>query len=133
MKIFGCSMEKNINYEQGKHLLQEYIQNTEQYIKWLKEMCDKYDNTLFDLPDFGAFDYEKAVKFIRTWEIINEFPTDKKNLFLIYCACEYNYTKTLAIFNDIGKGCKNAATLRVLISNIRKLIKEIYTERYGAY
>lgn len=124
-------MEKNINYEQGKKLLEEYIRKTESDIKWIKEMCNRYNNTVFELPEFAGFDYYKAVEFLRTWEIINDLPADKKNLFLIFCACEYNYKNTLAIFNDIGKGCKNIATLRVLITNIRKLIKEIYKERYG--
>lgn len=124
-------MQKNISYEKGKQLLDDYIKSREKEIVWLKEMCDRYNNTVFDLSDFGGFDYNEAVIFIRTWEIINEFPTDKKNMFLIFCACDYDYKKTLEIFNGIDKGCKNVATLRVLISNIRKLIKAIYNDRYG--
>lgn len=131
MKNFGLYMETNIKYQEGKQLLQDYIEATETHVAWLKDMCNKFNNTLFDLSDFSGFNYWKAVVFIRTWEIINELPTDKKNLFLIYSACGYDYEKTLAVFNGIGRGCKNIATLRVLVSNTRKIIRKIYNEKYG--
>ena len=131
MKIFGFNMVKNIKYEQGKRLLEDYIKKTEDDIVWLNEMCDRYNSTVFDLPEFAGFDYYKAVEFIRTWEIINELPADKKNLFLIFCACEYDYKRTLEIFNNVGKTCKNIATLRVMISNVRKIIRKNYSDKYG--
>lgn len=128
MKIFGLGMEKNIKYEQGKRLLEKSIKQTDMYVEWLKDMCKNYDE---NLPEYTGFDYHQAIAYMRTWDIIKELPTDKKNLFIIYVACDFNYKNTLAIFNDIGKGYKNAATLRVMISNIRKQIKEIYKDRYG--
>ena len=128
MKIFGLSMEKNIKYEQGKRLLEKTIKQTDIHAEWFKDMCKNYDE---NLPEYTGFDYHQAIRYMRTWDIIKELPTDKKNLFIIYTACDFNYKNTLAIFNDIGKGYKNAATLRVMISNIRKQIKEIYKDRYG--
>ena len=121
-------MEKNIKYEQGKRLLEKCIKQTDIHAEWLKDMCKNYDE---NLPEYTGFDYQQAIKYMRTWDIIKELPTDKKNLFIIYVACDFNYKNTLAIFNDIGKGYKNAATLRVMISNIRKQIKEIYKDKYG--
>lgn len=131
MKNFGLSMEKNINYELGKRILNKALKNTTALYQWLKESCEKYENTLFELPELTGFNYEKAVKFIRTWDIVEELPADKKNLFVIFWSTGFNYKKTLEIFNGVGKGCKNVATLRVLVSNIRKIIKEQYKEKYG--
>lgn len=127
MKIFGLGMEKNIKYEQGKRLLEKTIKQTDIHTEWLKDMCKNYDE---NLPEYTGFEYQQAIKYMRTWDIIKELPTDKKNLFIIYAVCDFNYKNTLAIFNDIGKCYKNTATLRVMISNIRKQIKEIYKERY---
>lgn len=131
MKIFGYNMEKNIKYNEGKKILDKFITETNSLYEWLKKTCERYNNSVFELPEFTGFNYEKAVKFINTWDIINELPTEKKNMFLIYCATEFDYEKALEIFNGVGKGCKNVATLRVLITNIRKIIKEKYRNKYG--
>ena len=128
---FGLTMQKNKEYEEGKKLLQTYIDETNMNVEWLKEMSNRYSATMYDLPDFAGFNYSKAQKYIRTWEIIQELPAEKMNMFLIYCACENDLTKTLEIYNGVGKGCKNVATLRVLISLVRKTIRERYKERYG--
>ena len=131
MKIFGLFMETNIKYEQGKAKLEEYIKEQNALYQWYKDTMVRYSETVFDLPEFAGFDYHEALFFIRTWDIIQELPTDKKNLFLTYCATDYNYKETLEIFN--GKRCyKNVATLRVLIALIRKIIKEKYKEKYGS-
>lgn len=131
MKIFGHSMIKNIQYEEAKKKLDEYIKENSTLYEWLKDTCRKYDNAIFEQPDFAGFNYEKALKFIRTWDIINNLPADKKNLFLLFCSTGYDYKETLEVFNGVGKGCKNVSTLRVLISNIRKIIREKYTLNYG--
>lgn len=130
---FGYNMQTNINpkYDNGKKILEKYIKEQEEHCAFLRESLDKYLNTPFDLPDFSCIDMREAVVYLRTWKLINELPTNKKNLLLIFCACKYNYKKTLEVFNGVGKGCKNIATLRVLITNIRKLLRQKYDEQYG--
>ena len=130
MKSIGTDMQKNMRYDEGKRLLEKYLEETNRNVEWLNEMCNRYSATMYDLPDFAGFNYSKAQKYIRTWEIIQELPAEKKNMFLIYCACENDLTKTLEVYNGVGKGCKNVATLRVLISLVRKIIREKYKERY---
>lgn len=133
MKNFGYSMEKNINpdYKKGKKLLETYIKKQEAECKFLAETIDKYQNSVFEIPDIAGVDINQAIVFLRTWKLINELPTDKKNLLLVFCACRYDYKKTLEVFNGVGKGCKNVATLRVLITAIRKIIRKNYNEQYG--
>lgn len=124
-------METNINYQEGKTKLEEYINEQTEIYQSYKATMKRYSETLFDLPEFEGFDYQQALLFIRTWDIIQELPTDKKNLFLTYCATGFNYKETLEVFN--GKRCyKNIATIRVLVSLIRKIIKDKYKEKYGS-
>lgn len=131
MKIFGYNMETNIKYKQGKTKLEQYVKEQNDLYQWYKDTIQRYNETVFDLPEFAGFEYNEAISFMRTWEIIQELPTEKKNLFLTYCATDYNYKETLEVFN--GKRCyKNVATLRVLITLIRKIIKEKYKEKYGS-
>ena len=133
MMIFGTLMETNIEYEKGKQILKEYIEKENNLYSWLKDMFNRYENCPYDYsPEFAGFDYNSAIKFIRTWEIINnDLPIDKKNLILIYNACGGDNAKTLEIFNGTGKVYKNKATLCVLICNTKKIIKQIYNEKYG--
>ena len=130
---FGHNMKMKINskYEDGKKTLDKYMTEQENYCNFLKETLNKYFNTPFDLPDFSGFDMREAVVYLRTWELIKELPPDKKNLLLVFCACDYDYKKTLEIFNDVGKGYKNIASLRVIITYIRKILKQKYESRYG--
>jgi len=132
MKSIGNAMKKNIKYKEGKELMERYVTKTERYVESLQWMCDKYACTDFDLPEFAGFDYGKAIRYMRTWKIIQELPVDKRNLWLVYLACETDYTKTLEVYNGVGQTCKNIATLRVMVSNVRKLIRSKYTERYGS-
>lgn len=128
---FGRNMRKNTNeYEEGKELLNNYINEQEQLYQWLKETCVKYQDAVFEVPEFEGFNYYKAVKFIRTWDLINELSMDKKNLFLVHCASGKKYEDTLKIFNGSGKEYKNVATLKVLITQIRNEIRKKYKEKY---
>lgn len=131
--IFGNSMEKKINpkYKEGKKLLEKYIKEQKEHCKFLEETLAKYASTEFDLPDFACVDMREAIAYLRTWKLINELPPKHKNLLLTFCACEYDYKKTLEVFNDVGREYKNVATLRVLITNIRKILREKYNETYG--
>ncbi len=131
MKIFGMRMERNIKYEQGKRKLNNFMKASEEYYQWLMNTIEKYNNTLFEEPEFSGFEIGKAVKYCRTWRIIKELPVDQRNLFLIFSSTGYNYKDTLDVFNGVGKGCKNVGTLKVMISKIRKIIKEKYNEKYG--
>lgn len=130
MKSIGLDMQKNMRYDEGKRLLEKYLEETNRNVEWLQYMTEKYATSLCDTPEFVGFDYKKAQKYLRTWEIIQELPAEKKNMLLIYCACENDLTKTLEVYNGVGKGCKNVATLRVLISLVKKTIREKYKERY---
>ena len=129
-------MQTNIKYSKGKKLLEKFYTNMDKLIADLQSNIDIYDNAIDnpdDVPELAWFNYRKAVKLKRTYNIIlNDLQPTERNLFCIYLACNYDYEKTLEIFNGENKGYKNIATLRVIIANIRKIIKEKYKEKYGS-
>ena len=129
-------MQKNIEYSKGKKLLEKFYSNMDKLIADLQSNIDIYDNAIDnpdDVPELAWFSYRKAVKLKRTYSIIkNDLQPTERNLFCTYLACNYDYEKTLEIFNGENKGYKNIATLRVIIANIRKIIKEKYKEKYGS-
>lgn len=129
-------MQKNIEYSKGKKLLENFYSNMDKLIADLQTNIDIYENAIDnpdDVPELALFSYSKAVKLKRTYSIIkNDLQPTERNLFCTYLACDYDYKKTLEIFNGENKGYKNIATLRVIIANIRKIIKEKYKEKYGS-
>lgn len=128
---FGIDMVMNIEYDNAKKLLEKYVKEHDELYQFLEVLCKKFDEAIFDTPEFEGFNYKKAKKYMRAWDVLKEIPTEKKNLFLLFCATDFNYEKTLVFFNGTGNTCKNIATLRVMISKIRKIIRDKYQEIYG--
>ena len=90
----------------------------------------------FNLDDIiidEYFNYDKSVKITRMWEIIRDMEDIvSRNLLLLYHACNCRYKRTL---EELGRNnkvvYKNEATLRVMVCNARKIIREKYRELYG--
>lgn len=119
-------MQKNIN---GKKLINDYICSMELVYQEQKELqdlynADKYDNDYFNI--------NKSLKFTRTWEILMSMDNiAARNLLLLFNACGSKYKETLEALSGLNVEYKNEATLRVMITNARKIIKEIYDDKYG--
>lgn len=135
MNHSGKTMEKTINteYEVGKEDVANYIKTMTNLYDDYKRLIDIYENTITgDEPELEYFNYKKALKFIRTWDIITkDIVPYNRNLIFALEACGEDYTKCLAYFNGCGKGYKNKATLQVLVCRARKEVDTIYKQKYG--
>lgn len=124
----------NMSYEIGKGLVAEYIAQMETIYKEYKRLINIYENCsdADDVPELSDFNYCAALKFIRTWDIMNNnIPAHNRNLLFAIEASGQNYNKCLEYFNGNGKGYKNNATLHVLICKARKQVRKIYDKIYG--
>lgn len=120
-------MPMNIN---GKELIEEYIKRMELQYQEQKELQELYMN---DRLADEYYDYNKSLRFTRTWEIITGL-TDyaDRNLILLFNACDCKHKDTLEALSGAGMvQYKNEATLRVMISHARKRIKDKYESEYG--
>lgn len=119
----------NTKYTIAKEMVTEYIDKMDSlYEDKLKQIEDYKTNVIDEFDEY--FDYYKALKFVRTWDIIkNNLNPAEKNL-VIASECAKDYEECLSFFNG-GKAPKNIATLRVLICNARKKIREIYNQKWG--
>ena len=135
MKNFGRTMKKKINeYEVGKGLVAEYVASMDNLCDDYKRLIELYDSCIYpeDNPELADFNYDIAVKFIRTWDVIkNDIQPHNKNLIFAIEASGQNYAKCLEYFNGVGNGYKNKATLHVLVCNARKEVEKKYMEKYG--
>lgn len=120
-------MEKKIKeYEVGKEILADYL-------KEMNEIYQDFFNELVNGMDMDEeFEEQKAIKFIRTWDIINkDLKPEERNLFCTFQACGNKSQKCLEVFNGKGGNVKNIGTLRTMIYNIKKKINKIYKEKYN--
>lgn len=128
---------RNVKYDLAKALIASYTEEMKTVYEENQKMIDLY------LCYYGGGeapvpydDYKTSLKFIRTWDIIQSdiLNQAQRNLILLHYACDGNLDKTLNAFNGDGslsKGYKNKASLRVMLCNIRKIIKAQYFELYG--
>lgn len=120
-------MEKKIKeYEVGKEILADYL-------KEMNEIYQDFFNELINGMDMDEeFEEQKAIKFVRTWDIINkDLKPEERNLFCTFQACGNKSKKCLEVFNGKGGNVKNIGTLRTMIYNIKKKINKIYKEKYN--
>lgn len=120
-------MEKKIKeYEVGKEILADYL-------KEMNEIYQDFFNELVNGMDMDEeFEEQKAIKFVRTWDIINkDLKPEERNLFCTFQACGNKSQKCLEVFNGKGGNVKNIGTLRTMIYNIKKKINKIYKEKYN--
>lgn len=121
------TMEKKIKeYEVGKEILADYL-------KEMNEIYQDLFNELINGMDMDEeFEEQKAIKFVRTWDIINkDLKPEERNLFCTFQACGNKSQKCLEVFNGKGGNVKNIGTLRTMIYNIKKKINKIYKEKYN--
>lgn len=120
-------MQKNIKLD-GKQLISDYIKSMETVIEEQKQYQQLYLND--SLPD-DYFNYNKSIKFTRVWDILLSMDNyAARNLLLLFNACGCRYKQTLEALWGLNVEYKNEATLRVMITKARKIIKDIYYERY---
>lgn len=125
---------KITDYEIIKGKIVEYAAQIDMAYEENKEIIELWENSLvYDKPEFSDFDYYAALKFVRTWDIIKSDALNQSQRNLLYCynACDCDLESTLNCFNGKGKGYKNKASLSVLLSNIRKIIRKEYDKLYG--
>ena len=132
MRIGGITMEKQqqtmsrkkkeIEKLDGRQLLVDFTTEMDRLYDWFIETRERYNNSLFDLPDFAGYNPEYAEKFIKTYDIIqSRLTVSQRNLLYIFTATGQSYKQTIEILQG---EVKNIATLRVMIHKIRKIIKE---------
>lgn len=121
-------MQKNTKQD-GKQLIDDYILSMDKVCEEQKELQQLYMN---DKLHDDYFDYNKSLKFTRTWEILlsmNDYAA--RNLLLLFNACGCRYKETLDALCGVGTVYKNEATLRYMMTEARKKIKKIYNDEYG--
>ena len=132
MRIGGITMEKQqqtmsrkkkeIEKLDGRQLLVDFTTEMDRLYDWFIEARERYENSLFDLPEFAGYNQEYAEKFIKTYDIIqSRLTVSQRNLLYIFTATGQSYKQTIEILHG---EVKNIATLRVMIHKIRKIIKE---------
>lgn len=131
MNYFGKRMAKNINYDVVKEKVNDYIRKMDAQCEACKQELNNYYNAFNDGENYGCFDEENTLKFIRTWDIIkNEIPIPQRNLLIAYQIAGNRLEPCLQYFNGEGEGIKNKSSLAVLISNARKAVRYRYYEKY---
>ena len=122
------------DYEIMKGKIAEYLSQIQVAYAENMKLITVYEQSLTNNePELVDFDYHAALKFVRTWDIIQSeaLNQSQKNLLFCYNLCDCDLETTLNTFNGKGKSYKNKATLAVLICNIRKIIKKEYNKKYG--
>lgn len=128
------NMKINNDYEIMKGKIAEYLAQMQVAYDENKKLISVFEQSLTnDKPELVDFDYYAALKFVRTWDIIQSdaLNQSQKNLLFCYNLCDCDLETTLNTFNGKGKSYKNKASLAVLICNIRKIIKKEYNKKYN--
>lgn len=123
MIVFGLYMKKS------KILLDNYIEEMERLYSMHKYLQKKFiDGIHEDAAELDNFNYKESIEFVRTWDIIKNMNASQRNIYLLFMIAEGKYKPLMKI---IGNEYKNEATLRVMVCNAKKIIKNKYKELYG--
>lgn len=108
--------------------LDTYILERTNGVNELRSMLEAYDNSVneFEENRFEFFDYNRTQKIVRMWDIIMDLKPQERNLILMFEAVDHDYDKMAEYFGQY----KSCATLRVLLSNVRKEIRHKYQTKY---
>ena len=121
---------KNIGYEIAKGKVAEYIAYMDCVYEDKMKQIEEYNSEITNEFKDEYFDYNKSLKFVRTWDIIkNDINPAERNL-VIASEVAKDYDECLTYFNGI-KAPKNVASLKVLVCNARRKIREIYNQKWG--
>ena len=80
----------NDDYEIMKGKIAKYLSQMQDIYDENKKLISIYEQSLTnDKPELVGFDYYTAIKFVRTWDIINSdvLNQSQKNLLLSYHLC----------------------------------------------
>lgn len=126
-------MNINLEYEIAKGMVADYIETMNEECKATEQNIILFDNDMTDSTTFDYFDRDKALRFVRTWKIIqsDKISIARRNLLCAFAACNNKLTECLDFFNGKGKNIKNKRTLAVLISNARKAVTDEYNKLYN--
>lgn len=128
-------MNINLEYEIAKGIVSEYIDTMNKECEATEENIKLFDADMTDSTVFDYFNREKALRFVRTWRIIqsDKISIAQRNLLCAFAACDNKLAECLDFFNGKGKNIKNKRTLAVMISNARKAVTEEYNKLYKEY
>ena len=115
--------------KKGKQVLEAYIADMEEAYKWNQGMQVRWLDGLFDADEsMDDFDFHGSVVFTRVWDIImHDLGDSERNLYLMFCAVFGRYNPLMEMMGEKGS---SIATLRVMVCNVKKKIREIYDKRY---
>ena len=98
----------------------------------LKKDIKAYDLEILDSSEYEFFDREKAIRFIRMWNIIKKKITPtQRNMLCAYEVSNSNVQECLRIFNGSLCNLKNERTLTAMICKCKKNVRRKYDELYG--
>lgn len=119
-------------YELGKKMLSDYVESMDKICEDLQTEIERYNDDGVGSSEFEWFDSNKALKTIRTWDIIkNHLTPCDRNLLCAFAVCDNKLKPCLAMFNGAGKQIKNTQTLSQMLSLARRNAKNKYNELYG--
>ena len=121
---------KNTNYEEGKQKLSEIVKEMNDLVEFHKQMLSEHE-LMGDYPP--TYDEEEGRQFVKLMKTVNTLKPHERNLFLCFVSNNYNYKKTLEVFNGEGtsgwgKKYKSEKSLRVLIYKIKQKIHDKINE-----
>lgn len=135
MKNSGKHIEKNIRnveYEEAKKKITKYMSMMDAKCRELNRDVKAYDLEILDSTEYEFFDREKAIRFIRMWNIIKKKITPtQRNLLCAYEVSNSNVQECLRIFNGSLCNLKNERTLTSMICKCKKNVRRKYDELYG--
>lgn len=109
--------------------MEVYVDERNKDFNELRKLIYEYDNSVneFEENRFDFFNYSQTLKAVRVWDIITtELTPDKRNIFLLFETYDHDYKKLMEYFHS-----KAYSTLRVIISDIRKDIRNRYNSKYS--
>lgn len=135
MKNSGKNMEKNIKnleYDEAKKKISKYMSMMDAKCRELKKDIKGFDSDMFDSSEYEFFDREKALRFIRMWNIIKKKITpNQRNLLCAFAVSNSNVKECLKIFNGTVCNLKNGRTLTAMVCSAKKTVRRKYDELYG--
>lgn len=115
--------------KKNKQLLDNYIEEMDKQYEMHKYLQNKFINGINeDDSELEYFNYKKSVEFVRTWDIIKEMNPIQRNIYLLFMIAEGKYKDLVKLMDN---RFKNEATLRVMVCNAKRIIKDRYKELYG--
>ena len=118
------------NTNSPKEVFDNFVKQMNEAYNEQTYLIDLYNNSVNpDTPELEYFDCNKAIKFTRTWELIQQLKPQQRNLLI----CRMAFTtiaECLRVFNGVNNTKTNDTTFRVLVYNAKNELKRLYNQRY---